>query len=212
MKKKTNTGLIIESCLKAIGTQIPIISGVASLYGDWRNNIELENIHYLIEQHARSLQGIEEQLDIGYLQSEDYVFTLHKTLLKAKNEIRESKKRLFADFLTKSCLAKNSINSDKMIFLELLDKIDVEHIQLLQYLSQKMDSSKDGWALDSAISQDTGLSEQRIRFLMHYFISIGLVFDFDHLEIQDTGHLVSENRYYISDLGVELLEFLKEEN
>lgn len=207
--KKQNTELIIESCLKAVATQIPIVSAAASFYSDWRNQIEYKNIYNLIEEHAKLLQEIKDSLDNNYLQSEDYAYTLHKTILKAKNEIRENKRKLFAEFLTRSCVLKNSGNTDKMIFLEIIDKIELEHVTLLRYLYGKKDSIKDGWTIDMFMARETKLSEERLRFMIQYFISIGLVMHFYNFEIKDDGNLWSETRYFVSDLGVDLLEYFK---
>lgn len=207
--KKLQTELIIESCLKAVATQIPIVSAVASLYSDWRNQIEYKNIYSLIEDHAISLQEIKNTLDYEYLHSEEYIYTLYKTLLKAKNEIREKKRKLFADFLTCSCLQKNSGNIDKMIFLEIIDKIELEHVELLRYLKDKDDPIKKGWIIDIFMANETELNEERLKFMIQYFISIGLVMDFNDFEIKDDGNLWSQTRYFVSNLGKNLLEYLK---
>lgn len=203
---------IIESSVKAIASQIPIVSGLASLYSDWKNNSEVKNIRHLIYEHGLNLQRLNSIIDKTYIGTEDYAYILHKTIYKAKNEIRENKRKIFADFLTKSCLPKNIENNDKLIFLEILDKIDIEHLQLLQYLNGIKGLIKEGWTIDSSISKKTGIPESRVRFLIHYFISIGLVLDYNDFEIKDDGDLWSETRYFVSDLGVDLIDYLKEDS
>lgn len=202
-------GQIVESCVKAIASQIPIVSGVSSLYADWKNSTEFSNIYHLIDCHARTLEKLQEKVDLEFLRSDDYAYILHKTILKARNEIRENKRKLFAEFLTQSCLTKNSENTDKLIFLEMLDKIEIEHIMLLKYLTQKKNELKDGWIIDFSLSRETGMKEERIRFLVHYFISIGLILDYNDFEIKDDGNLYSETRFFVSDLGINLLDFLR---
>ncbi|WP_159521294.1 hypothetical protein [Sunxiuqinia indica] len=211
MNDKPNTGVIIESCLKAVASQFPIVSGVASLYADWKNQQEFNNIRALIQEHAKSLKNHEDLIDKHYLETEDYIFTLHRTVDKAKNEIRESKKKLFADFLTQSCLIKNTEKSDKFIFLEILDKVDIEHIKFLSYLNEKWNGMRNDIAIANAIiPKETGLTKERVNFLIHYFISIGLLVHYDDFEIKDDGDLWSDTKYYVSGLGSDFLEYLKE--
>lgn len=211
MKDKPNTGVIIESCLIAVASQFPIVSGVASLYADWKNQQEFENIQRLIEEHAKSLNDLADLIDKQYLKTEDYIFTLHRTIDKAKNEIRDSKKKLFSDFLTQSCLIKNTEKSDKFIFLEILDKVDVEHIKFLSYLNEKRNGMRNDFVIMNAIiPKETGLTKERVNFLVQYFISIGLIVHYDDFEIEDNGQLWSDTKYYVSGLGSDFLDFLKE--
>lgn len=211
MNDKPNTGVIIESCLKAVASQFPIVSGVASLYADWKNQQEFNNIKRLIEEHAKSLNDLEDLIDKQYLKTEDYIFTLHRTIDKAKNEIRDSKKKLFSDFLTKSCLIKNTEKSDKFIFLEILDKVDIEHIKFLSYLNEKWNGMRNDIAIMNVIiPKETGLTKERVNFLIQYFISIGLLVHYDDFEIKDDGHLWSDTKYYVSGLGSDFLDYLKE--
>lgn len=211
MKAKPNTGVIIESCLIAVASQFPIVSGVASLYADWKNQQEFKNIQRLIEEHAKSLNDLVDLIDKQYLKTEDYIFTLHRTIDKAKNEIRDSKKKLFSDFLTQSCLIKNTEKSDKFIFLEILDKVDIEHIKFLSYLNEKWNGMRNDFAIMNAIiPKETGLTKERVNFLVQYFISIGLIVHYDDFEIEDNGQLWSDTKYYVSGLGSDFLDFLKE--
>lgn len=202
-------GQIVESCIKAIASQIPIVSGVASLYADWKNSTEFNNVYHLIDYHAKALEKLQEKVDVIFLESDGYAYILHKTILKARNEIRENKREIFAEFLTQSCLTKNSKNADKLIFLEILDKIELEHIILLKCLANRKNKHKDSWIIDFSLSQETDLNEERIKFLVQYFISIGLVLVYNNFEIKDDGNLWSETRFFVSDLGVNLLDYLK---
>ena len=210
MNDKNNAITIAESCIKAVAANFPVLSGAASLYGDWKNNIEYKNIYNLIESHAKKLEELENNIDSDYLQSDDYAFTLHKTILKAKNEIRENKRKLFADFITKSCLDRNSESKDKLIYLEIIDKLELEHLNLLQHIYKLSDEYRLGWTIHYDLISISGIKRDRTFFLVSYLIATGLVIDFDDFKINDKGELTSDTKYLISELGSGLIEFLKE--
>lgn len=210
MDTRNNSKEMIESGLLAIASAFPILSIPASLYRDWQNNIELKSIQETLRLHASELLRHEDKIDEKYLKSDEYLFILHKTINKAKNEFREEKKQIFSDFLTKSCFRRNIDNTDKLIFLEMLDKLELEHLSFITYLNSLDVTSRVGWDIDSKMYKETGKDERRLNLLVSYFISLGLVSPKIEFKINEDMHMIQESGYVISELCVDLINFLKE--
>lgn len=208
-----NTPQVIESALKALAGQFPVLSGVASIYGDWKQEQELKSIRQMLQKHAVSLSQMNEVLDSEYLQSSEYLELLQKTAFKAKDETRKEKLRLFADFLTSSCYMENREKSQHYLLLETVDKMEVDHLVFLRGLmeieEEQNRSIKDrSWQIDDKAIRSLNIEEKDVYIVISYFVSIGLVVHNDHFHLDDDGRLVQQYQYQVTDLSLALIDFL----
>lgn len=211
MKEEIQVPEIIESSLIALASQFPVLSGVGTFYSDWKNKQETKNIKEILSDHASALERLKGTIDINYLKSNQYATLLQKTILTARHEQRESKRKLFSTFLTQSCNPQNKDNPYGELLLETLDKVEVQQLIMLEKLSTLKIQEDQGWTIEQATNQlDTNVNESR--FHLEYMTSIGLISDFNHFHIDKMGHLIREKQSVITNLGKELLKFLRNDD
>ena len=91
---------------------------------------------------ASELEGIEAAVDRDYVSSEEFEDLFDETLPKISRERSEQKRKLYARFLKGSLLHPEITYDEKLRFLDLLDRLQLAHIAVLQALLQEPDEAK----------------------------------------------------------------------
>lgn len=129
-------------------------------------------------------------------------------------DLREEKAKLFGDFLAGIARQEEFSSSDSFMMLEMLDKLELEHIAFLSKMEPRTfdpTEKDDGWTgRDNDLAQ-LGVTGERFYLLSDYLSNLGLVtrldkFDFD----AETGELRMWRAYYLSRFGKKVLDTLRE--
>lgn len=204
--------IIVETMIASIANCNPLLSAIFSSYSTYSNNIAHRAIQKVLEEFSKRISKIENIINKDYLQSNEFNSLSYRTFIKAATEVRNEKLEIFAIFLTQSVLLKDVEISDKFMFLETLDKIDIEHIYFLQRLSGR-NTFKDfehdkGWQGEKEELIELNIVRERFFLLCDYLTNIGLVSRIEKFRIEE-GCLYMNREYFVSIYGMELLRFIE---
>lgn len=113
------------------------------------------------------------------MKTDDFINFLHKTLIKAALDLRNEKKRLFANIIVNSALIGNADVNDgrKYLFDETIDKIDEKLFEFLvrlksRYLTVEEDEKHEGWKGNEEELTLLGVDEKTFRFNVDYLLGV----------------------------------------
>lgn len=204
---------IVQSAMAMIVGFNPLLSTIYSSYSTYSNNNAHKAIRKVLYQLSDKIDELENLVDRNYLQSDEFKNLSYRTFMKAVAEIREEKLIMFADFLARSALPINIEVADKYMFLETLDKIDVDHICFLNKLSVRSalnDVEKViGWRGEEKDLIVLGVNQERFFLLCDYLANVGLISRIEKFEIiPESGMLCMTREYFVSYYGMVFLKFI----
>lgn len=126
--------------LKAIGSCCPFTAPIVSLLSDFQNHKQ----NLLIEDVLKKAFAMIDELDnrvrnMEYINSQEFIWDLLRTVDYSKDEIDENKRIMYAKYLTACCHIDNAENRCKRMFLELMEKIDGLDFYILKSLKNTFD-------------------------------------------------------------------------
>lgn len=170
----------------------------------------------LVDVNTR-LWRLEQRLDKEYMKTDDFINFLHKTLIKAALDFRKEKKRLFANIIVNSALIGNADVNDgrKYLFDETIDKIDERLFEFLvrmksRCLTLEDDERNEGWEGNDEELVLLGVNDKTFRFNVDYLLGVGVVVRILKFNVKE-GTLSYTNRYYVTQYGLEFVEYVKEQ-
>lgn len=207
--------------LKAIGSYCPFTAPIVSLLSDFQNHKQ----NLLIEDVLKKAFAMIDELDnrvrnMEYINSQEFICDLLRTVDYSKDEIDENKRIMYAKYLTACCHIDNAENRCKRMFLELMEKIDGLDFYILKSLKNTFDG-KD--AVDRIFStyKNEYNSEISKRVVMNHFyflISLGLIEMSDQEEVESflkkyniklsKRTFIKEHMYQRTTLGDDLYQFI----
>ena len=208
-EKVQNIGLAVQTALVTLN---PITNAIFTAFSDWNTRKSLHQLEVMIQRMSDRLMAVD-AFNEGYLQSDEFKELLFKSCHKVLADLREEKAKLFGDFLAGIARQEEFSSSDSFMMLEMLDKLELEHIAFLSKMEPRTfdpTEKDDGWTgRDSDLAQ-LGVTEDRFYLLSDYLSNLGLVtrldkFDFD----AETGELLIWRAYYLSRFGKQLLDTLR---
>lgn len=194
----------------------PLLDSALSARASKKN----EEIHrfiqdVLVDVNTR-LWRLEQRLDKEYMKTDDFINFLHKTLIKVALDLREEKKRLFANIIVNSALIGNADVNDgrKYLFDETIDKIDERLFEfLVRMKSRNLESTGDnehGWRGSDEELGILGVDEKTFDLYADYLLSVGVVVRIPRFKIENSGDLVYHEEYYLTQYGAEFVEYVRE--
>lgn len=215
---------IVEIVAKAAGSFHPITASAVTVYNEWQNKVQYSNVCNILEKHNQQLSEIKDKLDNLFMNSNEYIATIIQTILKGQNELNESKRNLYANYLTACCLKRISPQASRDIFLDLLYRLEPAHLLILEYLdSSKPQRHQPQWSHHSLLNnlkqKDINYNEVELEINIEYLVSLSLVEKIDVKGVRDilvaigfekdmNSFVGSENVYYRSSLGNTLINFM----
>ena len=187
-----------------------------------RDSVRNEHVHRFIQdvlvEVNLKLWKLEQKVDKEYMKTEDFVNFLHKTLIKASLDIRQEKKKMFANVIVNSVLKGNAGigNSRKYLYDETIDKIDEGLFGFLLCLKSRTLTSNgvecDGWKGDEPELVKWGLEEHFIDNA-EYLIGAGLMSRVPKFKVDnENGMLQYQEEYFVTQYGVEFVEYVMEQD
>lgn len=163
------------------------------------------------------LWRLEHRVDKEYMRTVDFLNFLHKTLVKVALDLRKEKLKLFANIIVNSTLIGNADENDnrKYLFDETIDKIDEKLFEfLLRMRSRHLtadDENNEGWKGSDDELKLLGVDDRTFSLYADYLLGVGVVVRIPRLDMgQDDGTLYYTNEYYVTQYGLEFVEYVKE--
>lgn len=190
-------------------TFIPVANAIYNAYSNFTTRKALHQITILINGLESRLRKLE-LFDMDFLNSEEFTTLLYKASAKITTDLRQEKAHLFAQFLVGSVRKeRRPSQSESFMVLEALDKIDYEHVDLLDRMRMK---DKNGevkeWSVENESLVKLGVSEDRFLLLCDYLSHVGLVSKLASFNVDNDGVLIMRYVYVVSQLGELLLDSL----
>lgn len=160
----------VRSFLKAAASATPVGAMVVSLM----NDEQTRNIEDTLQKHQEQIEMLQEIVSGElHVDKTKYLEELKAALQKAKDEAVEEKRKLYASYLTACCHPENSDKGNKRIFLDLVEKIDINGIRILKGLTTRYNGKA---AVDYFTSLFEGeLSKDDIIIQLDYLTSYRLI-------------------------------------
>ena len=152
-----------------------------------------------------------ETLHEGYLQSDEFKELLFKSCHKVVADLREEKATLFGDFLAGVALQEGVPSSDSYMMLEVLDKLELEHVALMVKMEPRTFDPREkerGWRADEEDLKQLEVDIDRFYLLSDYLSNLGLVSRLENFKVE-TGQLFMWREYYLSIFGKKLLDIIR---
>lgn len=199
-----------------------VISNIHPLLGSAlsaRASKKNEEVHrfiqdVLVDVNTR-LWRLEQRLDKEYMKTDDFINFLHKTLIKVAMDLREEKKKLFANIIVNSVLIGNADVNDgrKYLFDETIDKIDERLFEFLVRMKSRSltGDSESGWRGRDEELEILGVDDKTFDLYADYLLSVGVVVRIPRFKLEDNGDLVYHEEYYLTQFGSEFVEYVREQ-
>ena len=186
----------LELVLTHYAKKVLFAGDLLSIYNDWKNKIEVENIKKLLGELFIKIEEMNDNFNIDSLDKFEFLELVNEAITKTIKTTREHKISMFSEFLAKSTTVKNRASDKKFLLLESLDKIDLTQLELLKTLNDNRLSEKELKSTSKQLNID-------------YLTSIGLLKKEPDFHIDKDGHLIQETDLKLTLLSEELLNFLR---
>lgn len=200
-----------------ISNMHPLLGSALSARASKKNEETHRFIQDVLVDVNTRLWRLEQRLDKEYMKTVDFINFLHKTLIKAALDLRKEKKRLFASIIVNSALIGNADVNDgrKYLFDETIDKIDERLFKFLvrmksRSLTTENDENNKGWIGNEEELAFLGVDDKTFRFNVDYLLGVGVVVRIPRFNVKE-GTLYYTNDYYVTQYGLEFVEYVKEQ-
>ena len=196
----------------------PVTNAIFTGVMTYRNEIEMRFVKDVIVGVNERVFKLEERLDKEYIKSEDYKNFLYKTLRIASYDVRKEKLKLFANIIVNSALIENADEHDdrKYLFDETIDKIDEKLFNFILRMKQRSltsgDKDVEGWKGTDDDLAILGVDDRTFSFYADYLLGVGVVVRIPRFHMGDNdGGLYYTNEYYVTQYGLEFVEYVKDQ-
>lgn len=213
---------IIQLVKSAINLVVPGLSVVVDQFANYQQNVQYNNIVDILNKHSQQIKLLMETvINQDYLKSSGYVNDILLTVQKAKDELDEEKRDIYASYLSACCHKDNISDKNKLIYLEILGRINYLDFSILKHLSKRFNGKN---AIESCMSSYNLEHKEKIGKLdiqihLEYLLSLGLVERCDKEEVDTFYQRVKAeiprrklfknyNYYQRTYLGDNLLRFI----
>lgn len=201
----------------AISNMFPALGNALSARASIKNKEAHRFMQDVLVEINTKLWRLEHRVDKEYMRTADFLNFLHKTLVKVALDLRKEKLKLFANIIVNSVLIGNSNKNDnrKYLFDETIDKIDEKLFGFLLRMKSRYltadDENNEGWKGTDEELRLLGVDDRTFCLYADYLLGVGLVVRIPRLDMgQDDGTLYYTNEYYVTQYGLEFVEYVKE--
>lgn len=209
-EKVNDAGMAVQAAMLTLN---PVTNAIFTAFSEWNNRKSMMQLHKMIQHLSDRLNALEYSHE-EYLKSDEFKELLYKTCHKVVADLREEKATIFGGFLAGAAMGENIPCSDSFMMLEVLDKIELEHLSFLTRMEPRTYDSKEeesGWTNDDGDLEQLGVNEERFYLLSDYLSNLGLVTRLEKFRVEEeTGQLVMWREYYLSNFGKKLLDVIKQ--
>ncbi len=206
-EKVRDAGMAVQA---AVSTLNPVTNAIFTAFSEWNSRKSMRQLQIMIQRLSDRLTALEDSHE-EYLQSDEFKELLYKTCHKVVADLREEKAILFGDFLAGSAADEEIPSSDFFMILEVLDKIELEHLAFMTKMESRTFDPQEkvaGWTSDEGDLMQLGVSEERFFLLSDYLSNLGMVTRLEKFTV-DNGSIVMWREYYLSGFGKKVIEVMR---
>ncbi len=200
-----------------MSTFFPPLWNALAAEADQRKEAEMDFVKEVIVDVNTRLTKLERIVDKEYMETDDFINFLHKTLLKAATDLRMEKKKMFANIIVNSTLVGNANTKDrwKYLYAETIDKIDEDLFAfLLRIKSRSISKGHEldlGWTGKEPELSAMGYDLATFRTNADYLMSTGLMTRIHQSRFGDNdGSLKLSDEYYVTEFGVGFVDYVRD--
>lgn len=185
LNKDSLTKSSIIQMLKTALAMFPPLNFAVDLYSNYQQNVQYNNIVDVLHKHSCQLKKIEDFIDKSYMSSIQYAKDMYVTIQRAKDELNEDKRTIYASYITSCCLSENSNDHNKELYLDYIGRLDFIDIFILRNLS-KYYNGKDAVEFCTSnynIYHENKVSKLDIQIHLEHLSSMGVVERCDREEV-----------------------------
>lgn len=202
-----DAGMAVQAALSTLN---PVTNAIFTAFSEWNSRKSMRQLQIMIQRLSDRLTALEDYHE-EYLQSDEFKELLYKTCHKVVADLREEKAILFGDFLAGSAMDEEIPSSDSFMILEVLDKIELEHLAFMTKMESRTFDPQEkvaGWTSDEGDLMQLGVSEERFFLLSDYLSNLGLVTRLEKFTVDD-GKIVMWREYFLSGFGKKVIEVMR---
>lgn len=204
-------------------SEIPVLAQFIDAFSAYEQIVQTNNIIDVLKTHGMQIEILMAMAkDSVRISSPSYPSDVMLTVQKAKDELNENKRRLYASYLTACCHTENENDTNKSIYLDYVGRLDFYDFFILKSLSN-LYNGKD--AVDFCTSSynlhykgDITTTDTKIH--LDHLTSLGLIERSDKEEVDKFNQMVGNrqprqkifkklNLYQRTSLGCALYNFIK---
>ena len=213
---------MVLSILKALGSCSPATAPLASLLSDFQNQKQYQLIEDTLSKFSAMIGKLDERVrNIEYMNSQECVCDLLRTVDHVKDEIDEEKRIMYAKYLTACCHIENADSRFKRIFLEYMGKMDGLDLYILKSLNTTFNCKNIIEDVENSYnySYNCNVTKKEVLNHVYYLTSLGLIEMSDEEEVvkflkrydeKPFGKTFKKSyMYQRTTLGDDLYQFIK---
>lgn len=213
---------IVLSILKALGSCYPATAPLASLLSDFQNQKQYQLIEDTLNKFFAMIERLDERVrNIEYMNSQECICDLLRTVDYAKDELDEEKRIIYAKYLTACCHIENANSRFKRIFLDYMGKIDGLDFYILRSLNTTFNCKNVIEDVESSYNYKykCNITKKEVLNHVYYLTSLGLIEMSDEEEVvkflkrydeKTSGKTFKKSyMYQRTTLGDDLYQFIK---
>ena len=204
-------------------SEIPVLAQFIDAFSAYEQTVQTNNIIDVLKTHGMQIETLLSKTKNSVrMSSLSYPSDVMLTIQKAKDELNESKRKLYASYLTACCHIENENDSNKSIYLDYIGRLDFYDVFILKSLSN-LYNGKDAvdFCTNSYNQHYKGnITTTDTRIHLDHLTSLGLIERSDKEEVdkfnQRVGNRQSRqkifkklNLYQRTSLGNALYIFIK---
>jgi hypothetical protein len=209
-EKVQDAGMAVQAALSTLN---PVTNAIFTAFSEWNSRKSMRQLQIMIQRLSDRLTALEDYHE-EYLQSDEFKELLYKTCHKVVADLREEKAILFGDFLAGSAVDEEITSSDSFMILEVLDKIELEHLAFMTKMESRTFDPQEkvaGWTSDEGDLMQLGVSEERFFLLSEYLSNLGLVTRLEKFTV-DNGSIVMWRESFLSGFGKKVIGVMRGEH
>lgn len=176
--EKVTKGESMVQIILSLLDKIPALSIPVDLFTKYQQNTQYNNIVDVLNKHAKRLSMLTDiVIDKLYIKSPAYAKDILLTVQKAKDELNEEKRKVYALYLTACCNTENEGDNNRELYLDYVGRIDNIDFFILSKLSTTF-NGRDAIGLCSEgynhkYSSKISTNDARVHF--DHLVSLGLI-------------------------------------
>lgn len=194
----------------AVSTLNPVTNAIFTAFSEWNSRKSMRQLQIMIQRLSDRLTALADYHE-EYLQSDEFKELLYKACHKVVADLREEKATMFGDFLAGAAMDEDIPCSDSFMILEVLDKIELEHLAFMTKMEPRTFDPQEkvaAWTSDEGDLMQLGVSEERFFLLSDYLSNLGLVTRLEKFTV-DKGSIVMWREYFLSAFGKKVIEVMR---
>ena len=132
---KSSIGEHFLNVFRAGLSTAPFTGGIASLMTDYIPSGKQKRLEELAKKTAEDLEALQDKIDTDRIKSDEYAHIFETSLRYASMEYRKEKLDAYRAILVNSLHKTTTLDTEKEYFLDMVNKLSVIHILLLNFLS-----------------------------------------------------------------------------